>query len=208
MKKKGKIESHRKSGSKLIAPFNELPNTSFYSWMNDRLPCMIWAALLITNLGREKALEKIRRIGKIVGEEFHTQPEEFKNSLPRISIYGISLLNQGLRDAFFKELFVDEISKIALRPLGLIEALPLRAEWQKNLAAPTEEDWTTLAESVAATLDHQSQEATDCRWAYMLPIIYSGKIHMPEAYMYQEYTDYPYFNAQEQVRPSIRDGLK
>lgn len=204
MKKKGKIESHRKSGSKLIAPFNELPNTSFYSWMNDRLPCMIWAALLITNLGREKALEKIRRIGKIVGEEFHTQPEEFKNSLPRISIYGISLLNQGLRDAFFKELFVDEISKIALRPLGLIEALPLRAEWQKNLAAPTAEDWTTLAESVAATLDHQSQEATDCRWAYMLPIIYSGKIHMPEAYMYQEYTDYPYFNAQEQVRPSIR----
>jgi acyl-ACP thioesterase len=39
---KGTIDSHKKEGTKLISPFNQIPNTSYMSWMNDRLPCMIW----------------------------------------------------------------------------------------------------------------------------------------------------------------------
>jgi len=40
-KNQGRIASHKKEGSKLIAPFNQIPNTSYMSWMNDRLPCMV-----------------------------------------------------------------------------------------------------------------------------------------------------------------------
>ncbi len=40
-KNKGAIASHKKVGSKLVAPFNLIPNTSHVSWMNDRLPCMV-----------------------------------------------------------------------------------------------------------------------------------------------------------------------
>lgn len=40
-KREGKIGSHKKQGSKLISPFNQIPNTAYMSWMNDRLPCMV-----------------------------------------------------------------------------------------------------------------------------------------------------------------------
>lgn len=44
-KKKGNLESHKKVGSKLVAPFNEIPNLTSMSWLNDRLPCMIWGGI-------------------------------------------------------------------------------------------------------------------------------------------------------------------
>ena len=61
-KNKGKIDSHKKEGTKLIAPFNQIPNASHMSWMNDRLPCMIWAGLLINGIGREPSIEVFRQI--------------------------------------------------------------------------------------------------------------------------------------------------
>ena len=58
-----KISAHKKKGSKLISPFNQIDNISYQSWRDERLPCMIWVSLLIAGLKQEKALDIVRAVG-------------------------------------------------------------------------------------------------------------------------------------------------
>lgn len=203
---KGRIDSHKKEGTILISPFNQIPNTSYMSWMNDRLPCMIWAGLLIKGIGREQAIEIFRNIGLHVGNLFHKLEGRHCN-LPRVGIYGLSALDEDLQDKFFEVLFSKKNAADALKPLILFNDLPLRNKWTKYLEiiSDDEEDlWTALANAVATLLDHQSQEATDCRWAYMIPIVNSGKFHLQDEMQFRMFTEYPNYGDQEMVRPFIR----
>ncbi|WP_156559866.1 DUF5677 domain-containing protein [Aeromonas dhakensis] len=203
---KGKIESHKKEGSTLISPFNQIPNTSFMSWMNDRLPCMIWAGLLIKGIGREQAIEIFRSIGFHVGNLFR-EGEGRHCNLPRVGIYGLSTLDEDLQDKFFEILFSTKDAAVALKPLVLFNELPLFDKWAKhieNISDDQEALWTTLADTVATLLDHQSQESTDCRWAYMIPIANSGKFHLQDEMQFRTFTEYPYYEDQRMARPFIR----
>jgi len=203
---KGKIDSHKKDGSKLISPFNQILNASYMSWMNDRLPCMIWAGLLINGIGREQAIEVFRQIGLHVGNLFR-EVEGRDCNLPRVGIYGLSTLDTDLVDKFFEVLFTEVNVVDALKPLMLFKNLPLLNKWTEYLGEiPDDEEelWITLANAVAILLDHQSQEATDCRWAYMIPVVNSGKFILQNEEQYREYTEYPHYEDQRKVRPSIR----
>ena len=203
---KGAIDSHKREGTKLISPFNQIPNTSYMSWMNDRLPCMIWAGLLINGIGRERSIEVFRQIGLHVGNLFR-EIEGRECDLPRVGIYGLSTLESDLQDKFFEVLFMEEKSSEALRPLMLFKDIPLHDKWTVYLGEISEDEddlWTRLADSVAMLLDHQSQEATDCRWAYLIPIVNSGKFHLQTEEQYKEYIEYPNYEDQRKVRPSIR----
>ena len=205
-KNKGRIASHKKEGSKLITPFNQIPNTNYMSWMNDRLPCMVWGGLLINGIGRDRAIEVFRNIGLHVGNLFREVDERGCN-LPRVGLYGLSTLDSDLQDKFFEVLFSEDGVIDALKPLMLIDALPLSVKWEEHLGAISGNEaalWTALAEAVVILLDHQSQEATDCRWAYMIPIVNSGKFHLQTEDQFKEYTEYPYFEDQRKVRPFIR----
>lgn len=205
-KNKGKIGSHKKEGTKLIAPFNQIPNASYKSWMNDRLPCMIWAGLLINGMGREPSIEVFRRIGLHVGNLFR-EIEDRECNLPRVGIYGLSTLDADLQDKFLEVLFMEEKSFKALKPLMLFKDLPLLDKWKEHLGEISEDEdelWTDLANAAAMLLDHQSQESTDCRWAYMIPIVNSGKFHLQTEDQFREFTEYPNYEDQRRVRPSIR----
>tara|TARA_Y100001968_G_C19422042_1_gene752303 strand:- start:739 stop:2253 length:1515 start_codon:yes stop_codon:yes gene_type:complete len=205
-KNKGKIDSHKKEGTKLIAPFNQIPNASHMSWMNDRLPCMIWAGLLINGIGREPSIEVFRQIGLHVGNLF-CEIADRECNLPRVGIYGLSTLEADLQDKFLEVLFKEERSSEALKSLMLFKDLPLLDKWKGYLgeiSGDEDELWTKLADAVAMLLDHQSQESTDCRWAYMIPIVNSGKFHLQTEGQYREYTEYPNYEDQRKVRPSIR----
>lgn len=205
-KNKGKIDSHKKEGTKLIAPFNQIPNASYMSWMNDRLPCMIWAGLLINGMGREPSIEVFRRIGLHVGNLFR-EIKDRECNLPRVGIYGLSTLDADLQDKFLEVLFMEEKSSKALKPLMLFKDLPLLNKWKEHLGEISEDEdelWTDLANAVAMLLDHQSQESTDCRWAYMIPIVNSGKFHLQTEEQFREFKEYPNYEEQRRVRPSIR----
>jgi hypothetical protein len=203
---KGKIDSHRKEGSKLISPFNQISNASYLSWMNDRLPCMVWAGLLINGIGREEAIEIFRELGLHVGHLFR-EVEDRNCKLPLVGIYGLSTLDDDLQKKFFEVLFTEERVAHALKPLILFKDLPLFNKWTKYLGVVSDDEevlWTNLADAVAILLDHQSQEATDCRWAYMIPIVNSGKLRLQNEEQYREYIEYPNYEDQRKVRPSIR----
>ncbi|WP_367111814.1 DUF5677 domain-containing protein [uncultured Psychrobacter sp.] len=205
-KNKGRIDSHKKEGSKLISPFNQIPNTAYMSWMNDRLPCMVWGGLLINGIGREQAIEVFRQIGIHVGNLFCEVGDRSCN-LPRVGIYGLSTLDDDLQDKYFEVLFTDERIVDALKPLILFKDLPLSEKWIEYLGDVSGNErqlWTALADAVAILLDHQSQEATDCRWAYMIPIVNSGRLQLQTEEQYKEYTEYPNYEDQRKVRPFIR----
>ena len=205
-KNQGKIASHKKDGSKLIAPFNQIPNTNDMSWMNERLPCMVWAGLLINGISRDRAIEVFRTIGLHVGNLF-CEIEERVCNLPRVGLYGLSTLENDLQEKFFEVLFSEDGVIDALKPLLLIDALPLSAKWEKHLGViegNEEALWTAMADAVVILIDHQSQEATDCRWAYMIPIVNSGKAHRQTEEQFREFTEYPFYEDQRKVRPFIR----
>ena len=205
-KREGKIGSHKKQGSKLISPFNQIPNTAYMSWMNDRLPCMVWGGLLINRIGRKQAIEVFRQIGIHVGNLF-CEVNDRSCNLPRVGIYGLSTLDDDLQDKFFEVLFTDERVVEALKPLILFKDLPLYEKWIEYLGDITENEsqlWTILADAVSILLDHQSQEATDCRWAYMIPIVNSGRLQLQTEEQYREFTEYPNYEDQRKVRPFIR----
>jgi hypothetical protein len=58
--------------------------------------------------------------------------------------------------------------------------------------------------AVAHTLDHQSQESTDCRWFRVLCLMAGGRLHLPSHEMVLEFVEYPYRGDQRKVRPMIR----
>ncbi|MFW8591044.1 DUF5677 domain-containing protein [Glaciecola sp. 2405UD65-10] len=203
----GRLAAHKKIGTNLISPINQIQKLSYSSWMNNRLPCMIWASLLINKLGRLEALDILRGIGLHVGELF--RKSEIKTSnIPRIGLYGLSNLDDFLQERFFESLFIDDQVADALRPLLLIETLPGRDLWAEHIGdgGNDEYSWTNLADAVANLLDHQSLHSTDCRWAYILPIVYSGKMHLQNEDQYKEYFEYPNFGDISRVMPQIRAG--
>ena len=201
------IDGHKRIKNRLVTPFNQIPNTTHMSWVDDRLPCMVWGALLINGIGRERALEVFRNIGINVGSLF-SETEERVCDLPRVGLYGISTLCTDLQDLYFEVLFSEQGASQSLRPLLLFRDLPLFDRWNKQLSIvtdiPEESLWISLAEAVTMLLDHQSQISTDCRWAYMIPIVYSGKLRLQTEEQFREFAEFPYFEDQRKERPSIR----
>ena len=98
--------------------------------------------------------------------------------------------------------------KRALRPLLLFKDLPAKSDWTEAIAVKPipEKDWLALARAVASILDHQSQEATDCRWARLVFQMISGRMHFPQRTKAdaEEMLFYPDRGDQRFVRPRIR----
>jgi hypothetical protein len=86
--------------------------------------------------------------------------------------------------------------------LLLFDALPARESW-KTALSESEPDVESLMAAVGATLWHQSQEATDCRWLRVMAQVISGRFHIP-ADLAKEWFGYPNEGDQRSVRPSIR----
>ncbi len=170
------------------------------SWTNDRLPELLWGALLLSGLDREPVLEMFRSLGERVNAAGEGAPFDLKHS----AIFESSELS--------RELIVDfvagpEAAKLALRPLLLLPGLPGYQMWAAAIGMPPDDsDWPRLAKAVAESMYHQSQPATDLRWAAVLMHMAAGKMFFPPAMKERatELTLYPHMGDQRMVRPFIR----
>jgi len=193
------ISQHTLIGKTLVPPFAKVPKMKLVSWMNDRMPEMLWAALLLHELGRVKAIRLFRDVIKYFFDL------EQKTIYPDITLTGISRLPPNHRDNIFKIISSNVEQRKALLPLMLFDKLPLRDEWKKVLKyQDTTIDESPLFSSVAEVLDHQSQYSTDCRWLKVACLLANGYLHVPTIDMAKEIFYYPNFGEQEKVRPSIR----
>lgn len=186
----------------IASPFSKLGNMSFSSWVHDALADCLWSALIVGGLPREKALSAFRIILQIVAENktetgnvmlVHSQFKKFSYALFR---------------KIFSPICADEATRKCLSPLLLLNSLPDRDHWLKLIGPPPE--WNdageALAVAIAKSFDHQSQEATDCRWLRVMTLIAQDRLVMDQSMSerFREIVGYPAIGNMQSVRPSIR----
>ncbi|MCV9878272.1 DUF5677 domain-containing protein [Brenneria izbisi] len=192
---------HKKIGSELHPAFSQLKTSLgekmiFSSWSNERLPEMLWAAIIRVINEQDYAISEFRRVISFVSK--HPDKEKMSD----LSLTGISKLDDSLRDEFLCYLLSKPITASALTVLLIFKGLPARESWLKFL--PDEEpNLDLLMVAVGMCFPHQSQEATDCRWLKVMLQIVSGKLHVPKE-MIESWITYPYEGDLRIIRPSIR----
>ena len=197
-KKYSTIKDHKHQGKKLISTLGQIPNLHPSSWMNERLPDMLWAILLIKFLHREHALNVFRRVIKYIdslpkGEKFGDITHTGLSKLPSEQLDDVLLLITSGRE-----------QKQALACLLLLEELPAREAWTKTLDVDgNNSDWEPLMIAVARTLDHQSQESTDCRWLRLMCALIGYELILPPEEI-NGLIYYPDHGDLREVRPTIR----
>ncbi|HEV2221724.1 MAG TPA: DUF5677 domain-containing protein [Candidatus Acidoferrales bacterium] len=193
------IDAHKRHKKVLVPPLMAIPGIALQSWLNDRLPEMLWSALLISVFGRDRALLRFRAIAALIPE----LPPEKRIVQPTLS--SLAALEEGMLHKFLSKICSDGETKDALRPLLHFDDLPAKAHWARVIdQSPAIKDWEYLQAAVLPVLDHQSQEATDCRWLRVLFQTLSGQLHLPTREHVREILEYPNFGLQQKVRPTIR----
>ena len=207
------IAKHKHVGTTLVPPLATL--TSHYSsWRDDHAPEMLWAVLLASVLPRDAYLACFRTVLEWCRQNKDRLTElnpakggPSSNTPCEIDHTALGRLDPGDFDTFFQLLVRHPLSYGALRPLLLVKALPGYAHWQRGIAVEaTNADWSTLADGVTNTFDHQSQISTDVRWLKLVEKILIGKMHFADkmAHRVEEYFNYPNKGDLRSVRPSIR----
>lgn len=196
-KNRTSLQDHKKVGKQLQSGFAVVADkVTFSSWSDERLPEMIWAAIIRVIDDQDYAIEEFRRILSFIGE--HRE----KDQLSDISLTGISKFPEALREQFIGFILENKTTASALVVLSLFDNLPARETWV-NLLPKEEPDISILMGAVGFNLPHQSQEATDCRWLKLMAQVISGKFHVPRE-MAEEWFGYPYEGDLRKIRPSIR----
>jgi len=169
---------------------------------------MLWAVLLVAHLPRDYALSIVREVAGYA-EKFRGSKEHLD-----ITLSGMARLDAVDTEAIVGILTSQAEPRRVLRPLALLEDLPAREVWRKALAPPNAtEDWELLKIAVALTLDHASQEATDCRWARVIFVMAAGKLLFPQEAEAEEVAKeinfYPDYGDMRKVWPTVRstEGL-
>ena len=194
------LDSHKKQGKTLIPPFLNIPKLQPVSWMDERLPEFLWAALLIQGLGRTNAILRMKEVVKF----WYDQPKEMRpKSLSHTDISSLEATNQR---GFLNFLCKNEATRQSLQPLLLLcPELPGSEVWAEVLKAENSkpEMWNVLKKTIFEVIDHQSQIATDCRWLRVFYFtVINGLKHSRSNV--EALFGYPNVGEMTSVRPYIR----
>lgn len=190
-----------KKGSVLQSPLNAFPEVTLSSWRDERLPEVLWAALICAQLPREEYLEIFREISRSCATLKTGDWEGLGHTnLAKLDGDDFAALVKPLADRNKMGLF---------HPLRLFEALPDSKLWDQVVPQWDVEkldDYETLAIAIGLTSWHQSEQATDIRWLRVLSMILGGKMHFAESMRAhaEEIIGFPNVGDMRAVRPSIR----
>lgn len=201
------LSRHTRIGKTLVPPLMRMPGgVNFSSWCNERLPEMLWAALLINVYPRNDALGAFREIAAL-GVTYSEKSDEC--IAWSLNLSSLAKQPYELISSIVKIIKKHPLATTALRPLLLLESLPARDVWKTEIAAvPEDGDWQTLGEAVLKCFDHQSQEATDIRWLKLMFKICLGGLQFASTMeeKIEELRLYPNKGDMRSVRPFIRAG--
>ena len=196
------ISGHKRIKGNLVPPFNASDLRDSWqpsSWVDTRLPDMLWAVLIRHVLGREVGIAHFRGILNFISEH------ERKAELSDITLTGISKMEAGLRDELITCVTALPGTREALSSMTFIDALPAKNDWKKYLSTDIR-CVPILMGAIGYSLWHQSEMATDCRWLRLLAVVFAGR--MKFAPHFKELVDmllkYPDVYDENEVRPRIR----
>lgn len=158
---KSRLSSYSKNGKKLTPPMLKINESGggvvFSSWVNDRLPDILWCVLLRMQCPND--WKEI--IMKILGQLSELDIDDKKKAITHT---GISAMPEKLKEEFIKKI-VTSCGNENLRPLLLIKCMPDYKIWSDAIKLKEQsEDWCRLGDCVYPMLDSHSREATDVMW--------------------------------------------
>lgn len=204
------LSQHKQKGKTLTPPLLNMANQAsmvFSSWSDDRLPEMLWAVILISNLERDSVLDIFRRVAPIIAEEFKSNTPSDHLVFPDASISHLATIDHNAFNNILDAILETPGSKGLLQTLCKFDNMPGIERWRDKLGENQAPDnWDNIiGKAILNCFDHQSEAATDCRWMRMLVVILSGKmVFQNGSDLPREILDYPNRGELRRVRPSIR----
>ena len=170
-----RLSSHELKKGRFITPFNMI-GTSMSdeeSWVYGRLPEYIWIGLIFDFYGRSEALYKLREILQLMKAQIP--------SLHTLRLSDIFLLD-SIEQIRAYEIMLEFIDREVLSPLTVIFTLSKHREFVRFFydSSKTETRILRLNKLLMATMDHQSDAATDIRFIVLLFWYQQGKLHIPK----------------------------
>lgn len=195
---RSKIRDHSQAGKVLTPPMVSAldQKMSLVSWTNDRLPEMVWAAIVLCAVEREVAFSNFRQIINYV----HLHKDN--DGIHDLTLSGIAKMQEEDRKAILAILTRNSAIATALSVCRKFERLPAASSWSDYLPEPGE-NVDALYQAVGSALWHQSEVSTDCRWVRLMGWVAAGKMRMPSE-MLDELCRFPEVEDLKRVRPSIR----
>jgi hypothetical protein len=197
------LNHHKRIKSRLLPPLNALNETgklNFSCWVDERLPDLLWLAIIRTTWKQETSLEIFRRFI----EAFDYMGDE-KTPIPTHSFLG--RLSGEEFDLYMRPIISDTEICRALGSLLFLDTLPDLHHWKRHVLV-NGDSFNVLANAIFHCLDHQSQESTDIRWLSVMCMIRNQRVIFPDEDKFRararEYELYPNVGDQRTVRPSIR----
>ena len=204
-----RLARHKKRGTALIPPMAEIPNMTPLSWSDERLPELLWAAVLVTAYPRDVVLPRFENIVDVACELVSDSIDERRKLPIAVTQSGMALLTKKKLRNLLEQIAPDDETCETLSCLLLLEGLPGRDVWKSVLGRkPSDDGWGRLAVSVGTCFFHQSQEATDCRWVKVLFAVQSElvKFASPEQRVEMMIDDYARHDEEKlkKSRPMVR----
>ncbi len=179
----------------LMAVADKLPFEST-SWLHERLPEMLWPALIFTQC-TEAAFVYFHSLFKFIAD--HPQ----KDKMGDLTLTGIAGIEEPLRTELLQQILSIPGAREALRELLRYKSLPMHGIWESHLQPP--QDLEMLMEAVQSVSWHQSESATACRWVRVMGLIAAGRMKFSERTRETAESIVAYPNGDlRKVRPSIR----
>ena len=200
-----RLSNHTFKKGKFITPFHTIPMAQELedekSWTYGRMPEYLWIGMVLNYFGREDGLVKIY---SIISKLHQLAPELYTARLSQIL---------KLDDSIQKQLYEHITSigaKEALAPLTVYltaSRAPVFAECFFCTEQSISDRCETLIQTMREIMDHQSNEATDIRFAALYFYLLSGKLHLQQEqidllhiYPRAKHTD----EIMRMVRPNVR----
>jgi len=194
---RSRIKEHAKIKSKLIPPLSQLPTSmKNCSWVDQRLPELLWTVLLAGNLPRELALECFKNVAGYISQL--QDKEEYSD----ITVSSLAKWSDSIFEGFVRALIIDPKIANILGAMLFYNDFPGKDKWIKYLPPFEDKHIIALMTAVARCLDHQGQQATDCRWARCLCMIAGGRLQIPQEIL-ESILEYP-TNTEESMYSTVR----
>lgn len=185
-------------------PFKRLGRDIFHPspWLDDCVPNLLWAAIVVYELERDAALEVLRAVVKATIDHVKNRKELY------VTHNYLAIANNEEFDTMMAPVLGSTALQKVMPALLFSTWLPDREHWARHFE-PIDDDVSSaiLMASVAVTHFHQSQEATDLRWFKMLSLIFAQE-RMVFNHSFEErlteIAEYPDKGDMRSVRPFLR----
>lgn len=198
------LDALKRDKNTVQSPFKRLGGNIFSptSWLDDCLPNLLWAAVVISEVERDTALEIFRGVVRATIDHVAKHDELF------VTHNYLAIASNEEFDAMMAPVLGSEALKKVMPALLFSTWLPDREHWARHFE-PMEENVAAgiLMAAVGRAHFHQSQEATDLRWLKMLSLIFAQKrMQFDQSFQKQleEIAYYPNEGDMRAVRPTIR----